>query len=243
MTQKALILAAGSGRRLRPYTNDVPKPLVTVGESPLIVRLVHQLVDQGIQQFVVVLGDRGDMIQEKLTATFDVPFLFVTNHIFHETNNSYSLWLAREELLSGCFLIEGDVIADEQVISSLVRTDLDCCWAVRPFSAGMDGAFLEGQPGHRLQRLTIVRNSGMEHESGFKSMGMLKLSPQFGHDLKHWLEDEETSNRRDRYYDLVIADRLQEASPNLFVIPDGDWMEIDSPSDLEKARALFVKNS
>lgn len=63
---KAMILAAGRGARMRPLTDDVPKPLLTVGEKPLIVHLLNALVDMGINDVVINVHHLGEKIQQAL---------------------------------------------------------------------------------------------------------------------------------------------------------------------------------
>lgn len=68
MTQpiKAMILAAGRGERMRPLTDDRPKPLVTLAGRALIEHPLTQLVDAGVRDVVVNLGYRGVQIREQL---------------------------------------------------------------------------------------------------------------------------------------------------------------------------------
>lgn len=63
---KAMILAAGRGERLRPLTDDTPKPLLTVGGAPLIVHHLRRLAAAGIRDVVVNTGWRGERLQEAL---------------------------------------------------------------------------------------------------------------------------------------------------------------------------------
>ena len=55
-------LAAGRGSRLRPLTADRPKPMLTVGDKPLLAHALDRLVDLGATQLVVVVGYCGDVI-------------------------------------------------------------------------------------------------------------------------------------------------------------------------------------
>ena len=63
---KALLLAAGRGERMRPLTDDRPKPLLTVGRESLIERHLRKLEEAGVRDVVVNLHYRGDLIQEAL---------------------------------------------------------------------------------------------------------------------------------------------------------------------------------
>ncbi len=63
---KVLILAAGRGERLRPFTDSTPKPLLQVGGRPLIEHIISNLSDAGFNEFIVNLSHLGEKIQAHL---------------------------------------------------------------------------------------------------------------------------------------------------------------------------------
>ena len=63
---KAMILSAGYGKRLRPLTDRIPKPLVPVGGKPLIVHHLEKLAKAGFLEIVINLGHLGSKIPEAL---------------------------------------------------------------------------------------------------------------------------------------------------------------------------------
>ena len=63
---KALILAAGLGTRLKPFTDEIPKAMVPVAGKPMIVHLIERLARAGIQEFVVNLHHHADVLQQFL---------------------------------------------------------------------------------------------------------------------------------------------------------------------------------
>lgn len=63
---KAMILAAGFGERLRPLTNDTPKPLLKIANKPLIQYHVERLVDAGVRELVINTSWLGDQIESFL---------------------------------------------------------------------------------------------------------------------------------------------------------------------------------
>lgn len=66
MPSKAIILSAGYGKRLRPLTDRIPKPLVPVGGKPLIVHHLENLAGAGFREIVINLGHLGSKIPEAL---------------------------------------------------------------------------------------------------------------------------------------------------------------------------------
>jgi dTDP-glucose pyrophosphorylase len=60
----ALVLAGGKGRRLLPLTEGVPKPMLPVGDKPMLERLIGQLVDHGIKNINISINYLGHVIQD-----------------------------------------------------------------------------------------------------------------------------------------------------------------------------------
>ena len=63
---KAMILAAGYGKRLRPLTDHTPKPLISIGGKPMIVHHLEKLAEAGIKEVVINLGHLGSKIPDFL---------------------------------------------------------------------------------------------------------------------------------------------------------------------------------
>jgi NDP-sugar pyrophosphorylase family protein len=61
---RAVLLAAGQGTRLRPLTNDRPKPMIEIGGRPLIEHTVRQLVDYGVREIIINLHHCGEVVRD-----------------------------------------------------------------------------------------------------------------------------------------------------------------------------------
>ncbi len=59
---KAVLLAGGKGSRLKPYTISIPKPLVPVGDEPIMEIVVKQLVKEGIEDITMAVGHMAEQI-------------------------------------------------------------------------------------------------------------------------------------------------------------------------------------
>ena len=77
MKFKAVIPAAGEGRRLRPHTFAVPKVLVEVAGKPIIGHIMDRLLPAGPEEVVVVVGEQGAQVEEYLRGEYDCAFSFV----------------------------------------------------------------------------------------------------------------------------------------------------------------------
>ena len=63
---KALILAAGFGRRLQPITNTMPKSMVKVNGTPLLCNALNNVTACGITEIGIVVGHMADYIKENI---------------------------------------------------------------------------------------------------------------------------------------------------------------------------------
>jgi NDP-sugar pyrophosphorylase family protein len=60
---KAVILAGGKGARFRPYSFTIPKPLMPIGEDPIMLHLINQLRDSGVSRVLVALGYQAELVK------------------------------------------------------------------------------------------------------------------------------------------------------------------------------------
>jgi len=62
-TDKAVVLAAGRGTRMRELTTDLPKPMIDVRGKPVLQHIVEGLRDAGVREFLIIVGYRADAVQ------------------------------------------------------------------------------------------------------------------------------------------------------------------------------------
>lgn len=116
---RVVILAAGSGTRLKEILNDRPKCLVEVAGRPLLLRHIEMFSRIGARRFDIVVGHRVEMVQEALDGAVDARL--IVNHNYRVTNtlSSYRLALA----VGGddpCFLVNADVVYEASVIEAML---------------------------------------------------------------------------------------------------------------------------
>jgi len=61
--RKAVILAGGKGTRFRPYSFTIPKPLMPIGEDPIMLHLINQFKESGVDEFLVALGYQAELVK------------------------------------------------------------------------------------------------------------------------------------------------------------------------------------
>lgn len=109
-----IVLAAGAGRRLRPYTDHLPKALIPVdGETTILDIALRNLAAVDVRDVVVVVGYAADAIATRrgeLEKRHGVSLALVHNDKAETWNNAYSLWLARSYLREGALVLNGDTV-------------------------------------------------------------------------------------------------------------------------------------
>lgn len=119
----AIVLASGRGTRLRPLTDDTPKPLVAAGEQPLLGYQFDALRAVGIDRCVVTTGPHAAQLRDYGTAYEGLDVEFVHNDRYDETNYGYSLWLAGAHLADAeedVVLLHGDLVFEPSVLEALL---------------------------------------------------------------------------------------------------------------------------
>ena len=61
---KVVILAGGSGTRLSEYTKSIPKPMVKIGDKPILVHIMKLYAKYGFKEFIIALGYKGNLIKK-----------------------------------------------------------------------------------------------------------------------------------------------------------------------------------
>jgi choline kinase len=237
---RAILLAAGSARRMRPLTDGLPKCLLSVGGQTILSRAVGILAGCGITRITIVDGFAGDMVRAALDAEFPPGwFTFIRNSDYETTNNAYSLWLARQHEEEPIFLVDGDVVFDPEVVARLLDDRRSNRLAVRS----------SGELGEEDVKVTLGRDGRIsdigKHVSpdraAGESVGLAAFSAPFVRGMFEVLERRIVHERgRDEWYESAFLE-LIERGESVYPVDLGDLraIEVDTPDDLERARDLF----
>lgn len=104
------ILAGGLGTRLRPLTEKIPKPMLKVGEKPILQRIIEQFKEYGFRNFIISLNYKGEIIEEyfKDGKEFDVNIQYVRET--KKLGTAGSIKLAEDKLNKPFIVINGDIL-------------------------------------------------------------------------------------------------------------------------------------
>ncbi|MFF8598155.1 sugar phosphate nucleotidyltransferase [Streptomyces sp. NPDC015232] len=242
-----LVLAAGAGRRLRPYTDTLPKALVPVdpaGDGSLTVLdlTLKNFAEVGLTEAAIVVGYRKEAVyarKEQLEAKYGLKLTLIDNDKAEEWNNAYSLWCAREVLKRGVILANGDTVHPVSVEKTLLAARGDGQKIILALDTvkkladeEMKVVTAEGEGVRKITKLMDPADATGEY------IGVTLIEAEAAEELADALK---TTFERDP--DLYYEDGYQELVNRGFTVdvaPIGDvkWVEIDNHDDLAKGRDI-----
>jgi choline kinase len=237
-TKHALFLAAGSGNRLLPLTKNLPKSLLPINGKSILEIALHHLAEVGVEATRIVIGHLGQLIRDRFgDSLLGMRLEYIENPIYQSTNSMYSLHLGLQGLSGPIWILEGDVVFDEPILHQPHHAEIS--WFVDSQAQQMDGAFLQTDRNGVVESLRIIRPPEKAQLGDFKSIGILHFSTAAVPIVQKWLAIGLKNQQSNLYYDLIIADHLEERLISVVDIHGSRWFEIDTPADLKAARELF----
>lgn len=239
---KAIILAAGFGRRLQPITNTVPKSMVPVKGIPLIIRSMEKILVLGIDEYIIVTGHMADYIHTNLGDSYkNIPIRYVENKDYEITNNIYSLWMASDLVCDDTYLFECDLIYSEKLLQELKVSPADCSIVTSDFNKNtMDGSVI--QIDQKLNAVNLYlkkeQDETFDYSDKRKTVNIYKFSADFWRKaMVPALNKEISKGNKNSYYELVLKEIMHTGSWNMQVVnvPESYWCEIDDMEDLKRA--------
>ncbi|MFC9732453.1 phosphocholine cytidylyltransferase family protein [Streptomyces roseolus] len=241
-----LVLAAGAGRRLRPYTDTLPKALVPVdGETTVLDLTLRNFAEVGLTEAAIVVGYRKEAVyarKAELEATYGLALTLIDNDKAEEWNNAYSLWCAREVLKRGVILANGDTVHPVSVEKTLLaargegRRIILALDAVKPLAdEEMKVVAAEGAGVRKITKLMDPADATGEY------IGVTLIEPEAAEELadalKATFERDPDLYYEDGYQELVNRGFTVDVAP----IGEVSWVEIDNHDDLAKGREIACR--
>jgi len=234
---KAIILASGVGRRLRPLTDRNPKSLLRVGGRTVIDYQLEALVKHGIRDIVITTGHLGKKLEEHVRKTSVVPVQFVHNPEYESTNYIYSLWLTKGLVDDDIILLHGDLIFDSVLIKKLLEAQGNRVLVNRDVLAP------EKDFKALIKRGRVIRiGVDLSGPGTFFCAPLYRFSKA---DFLLWLDKIDDFVRQGKV-GCYAEDAFNEISDDVLLRPlyfKEFCMEIDTKADLEKTRRYLQRES
>ncbi|KGE53331.1 NTP transferase domain-containing protein [Xanthomonas axonopodis pv. vasculorum] len=232
---RAIILAAGTGSRLRAHT-ELPKCLLKLGDRHLIQHQIDALSTLGIDDIHVILGYRSDDVAMVLPP-------HVQHHLysgFADTNNLWTLAAFATLLSDTCVILFADVWVDSDALRDLVRTEAEIA-VLADGRACLGGTMRMLAQGERLvdlgSHITVAQGDG-------NFIGIARFSARAASALGERIVDRvRRGELKQAYYTSVIPELSVEFPALVFWMGGRPWIEIDCEEDLRKANRLPIASS
>ncbi len=242
---KAIILAAGMGSRLKALTKDNPKCMVKVNGETLIERVLSQLDKCNLEEIILVLGYKKDVLKEFINNLgIKTKISYIDNDIYDKTNNIYSLYMTKEEMLKNdILLLESDLIFDNSILKNLTVDTNKNMAVIASYEPWMDGTCVKLDSENNIIDFVTSKKFDFNNTKNlYKTVNVYKFSKEFNKCYIKFLEAYLSSNGENQYYETVLETMINVLPNELkgFVLNDNQkWYEIDDKQDLDIAESIF----
>jgi choline kinase len=234
---RAIILAAGAGRRLAPMNWDKPKCLLPCPQGTLLDNALDGLSAHAISEVVVIAGYRRRLLNPVLGRCF-LPVQVVVNKDFATTNTIHSLWLARRYMDRGCLLINGDVWFEHAILDLLFDV-ADSALAVDIKPCGPEEVKVVTDAVDRILR---VGKDIPPADAKGESVGLVKLTaPASGAFAQSLDRFDRVLGRNDLFYESALDAVLGQVVVRAAPMGKLHAVEIDTPEDYQRAQAIWER--
>lgn len=230
--KRAIIMAAGTGQRMRPVTLWTPKPLVRVNGVRMIDTVIRGLHANGITEIYVVVGYLREQFKclEK-----EYPGLYlIENPLFQTCNNISSLYAAREHI-ADAFILDGDqLIYNYRILDPFFeRSGYNAVWTDKPTKEWL--MTVEGG------KVTHCNRTG--GEMGWQLFSISRWSEEDGRKLKGHLEIEfeQKKNRQIYWDDVAMFCYPEQYELGVYQMNAGDVVEVDDLRELAELDIHYGK--
>jgi L-glutamine-phosphate cytidylyltransferase len=244
---RAIILAAGVGSRLRPFTNDRPKGMVEVNGKPILEYQFETLKRAGVDEIVVVCG----YMKDKITSV-SAHLTKVENERWDVTNMVASLYCAKEWLKGDVIISYADIIYQQSVLEKVLTSESDITVSadrefLRYWQLRLDNP-LDDVESFKVDEMGCISSIGQKVESldqiEAQYIGLMRFNGSGLDTLNAYLDSLSGTSGFDMMYmtDLLMT-MIEDGICLTPSYHQNDWLEIDSVDDRVLAEKILRERS
>ncbi|MEK7220059.1 MAG: phosphocholine cytidylyltransferase family protein [candidate division NC10 bacterium] len=235
---RAIVLVAGVGWRLKPYTETTPKCLMEIGGKSLLRRYLDAFAALGVDEAVLVVGHLKEQIMaEASRGPAEVEVRFVTNEQFTR-GNILSLWHARHEFDDDILIMDGDVLYPRELLARLIASpDSNAIAVDERYQDTGEEQKVVCEDGWVVE--VTKKISGDPRVRG-EAVGILRLSAEAAEVLRGILEEFIETGKDSLEYEDALRELAAEVPIGVVEVGDLPWIEIDFEEDLARAREQIL---
>ena len=228
---KAVILAAGEGKRLRPFTETMPKVMLPVANKPIIHHVVDALVENGITEIIIVVGYKKESIMQHFKTFDKAKITFAIQD--KQLGTAHALLQAKQHIDDSFIILPGDNVISASSISKLIDQENDHALLIKRFDKPSKYGMVSISK-NRLQK--IIEKPTIIEEDSFISTGIYKFPKTI------FSEIEEITNQGEYRLTSVIQN-LVKKEIEITVVQANNWLDVVYPWDLLSVNDAQLRKS
>lgn len=230
--KRAIVLAAGQGKRMLPLTLEIPKPLIKVNGVRMIDSVINGLHSNGIYEIYVVVGHLKEKFYE--WSENQAGITIIDNPYYKTCNNISSLYVARD-YLSDCIILDGDqMIYNPEILSPYFSV------------SGYNAVWCEGETTEWLMNVENGVVKSCSRTGGFHGWQLYSISRWSSKDgkmLRKHLEYEFKKGNREIYWDdVAMFCHFNDFTLGIKEMQKSDIIEIDNLQELIAIDNSYSRN-
>lgn len=227
---KAVLLAGGEGTRLKPYTTILPKPLMPIGDIPILEVILHQLKHFGFNEIILALGYKARYIRTFFENGEDLGFNI--KYSYEEKNLGTAGPLSLVKNLDENFLVmNGDILTDlhyKKFYDSHIKSNAGITIAVHNKTVNIDLGVIETENNRVVD---YIEKPAMSYQV---SMGIYVFNKRVLDQIPH--------NQFLNFPDLIKKLLDENEIINTYTQPECMWLDIGRLEDFHRSLEIFEKN-
>ena len=246
---RAIIIAAGLGSRLKPYTNNLPKILVKIGKTNILESQLKVFKSLNIRDINLIVGHKKEQFETK-----KIKYFF--NKEYKKNNILESLFYARSKMNKSCLISYSDIIFKRKIVKKLLSSKSD-------ISILVDTDWKKNYKGRTMHPISQAENVIFDKKYCLKKagknlspkqskgefIGMLKINTKGCRLFKKYFNVAKLKFKNKKFYNAKSLKTAYLTDFFNFLIEHKitircinikrNWMEIDTKQDLKKAENFF----